>query len=257
MMLFAASPAIAPIIGGWLHDAFGWRSVFWFLAIYGALVFIYSAFVIRESLAKKDRNSIHTHSVSQVYLRTLKNAHYQRLVFIFATAFASFFIYIAGAPTLLFDILKLEANSFYVLFVPMVSGIMLGAVVSTRLINHYSARQITHTFLSLMFIIAAINLLLSYTVEVSIFRAITPLVLYSFSLSVIMPVITIAIIDCFPKNRGVATAMQSFIQMSFNGLTASFIVTLIGAVMINFTFTQMGLISIALMLWLYDPRFHS
>ncbi len=193
MMLFAASPAIAPIIGGWLHNAFGWRSVFWFLAIYGGLVFIYSALAIQESLDREDRNSIHIHKVSQVYLRTLKSPHYLRLVFIFATAFASFFVFIAGAPTLLFDILKLEANSFYVLFVPMVSGIMLGAVVSTRLISHYSARQITHTFLSLMFIIAAINLFLSYTVEVSIFRAIAPLVLYSFSLSVIMPVITIAI----------------------------------------------------------------
>ncbi|HSD97339.1 MAG TPA: MFS transporter, partial [Sulfuricaulis sp.] len=28
MLIFALAPAIAPVIGGWLHDAFGWRSVF-------------------------------------------------------------------------------------------------------------------------------------------------------------------------------------------------------------------------------------
>ena len=28
--------AIAPVLGGWLHDVFGWRSVFWFLVAYGA-----------------------------------------------------------------------------------------------------------------------------------------------------------------------------------------------------------------------------
>jgi DHA1 family bicyclomycin/chloramphenicol resistance-like MFS transporter len=254
MMLFAASPAIAPIFGGWLHDAFGWRSVFWFLAIYGALVFIYSAVVIRESLHRERRNSIHIREVSRVYLRTLKNAHYLRLVIIFATAFASFFIFVAGSPTLLFDILKLEAGSFYVLFVPIVTGIMLGAFASNRLIHRYRARQITHVSLLLMFLLAAINLLLSYSIQISILRVIGPVVLYSFCLSLIMPVLTIAILDCFPNNRGAATAMQSFIQMGFNGFTASFIVALLGSVFIHFNYAQIILISIAVAIWIYDCK---
>jgi DHA1 family bicyclomycin/chloramphenicol resistance-like MFS transporter len=39
MMLFALAPVLAPVLGGWLHDQFGWRtagrrnerfpSVFW------------------------------------------------------------------------------------------------------------------------------------------------------------------------------------------------------------------------------------
>ena len=41
MMLFALAPAIAPIIGGWLHQAFGWRSVFYFLSLYAVIIVIY------------------------------------------------------------------------------------------------------------------------------------------------------------------------------------------------------------------------
>lgn len=254
MMLFSAAPALAPIIGGWLHDFFGWRSIFWFLAIYGIVVMVYAMIVARESLPHEHRSSIRFQEVSKVYLRTLQHPRYLRLVFILALAFASFFVFIAGAPTLLFDVLGLEANSFYVLFVPMVSGIMLGAVVSNRLIHFLTARQILTIFISVMLAISLFNWGLNYIADISIVRVIGPLALYSFGLAVIMPILTIEIINCFPNNRGSATAMQSFIQMVFNGITASFIVAGLGTVFSNFIITQMILIGLAMVLWLFELR---
>ena len=255
MMLFSAAPALAPVIGGWLHDFFGWRSIFWFLAIYGIVVMAYAVIVARESLPQENRSSIRIQEVSRVYLKTLQSPRYLRLVFILAFAFASFFVFIAGAPTLLFDVLGLEASSFYILFVPMVSGIMLGAVVSNRLIHYLTSRQILTIFITLMLAISAFNWSLNYFAEISIVRVIGPLALYSFGLAVIMPVLTIEIINCFPKNRGSATAMQSFIQMVFNGITASFIVASLGTVLSNFIITQIVLILAAMALWLYELRF--
>ncbi|MEB8432934.1 multidrug effflux MFS transporter [Cocleimonas sp. KMM 6892] len=254
MMLFSAAPALAPVIGGWLHDFFGWRSIFWFLAIYGIVVMAYAVIVARESLPQENRSSIRIQEVSRVYLRTLQSPRYLRLVFILAFAFASFFVFIAGAPTLLFDVLGLEASSFYVLFVPMVSGIMLGAVVSNRLIHFLSSKQILTIFITLMLAISIFNWSLNYLAEISIVRVIGPLALYSFGLAVIMPVLTIEIINCFPNNRGSATAMQSFIQMVFNGITASFIVASLGTVLSNFIITQIVLILAAVALWLYELR---
>jgi len=254
MMLFSAAPALAPVIGGWLHDIFGWRSIFWFLALYGIAVMAYAMFVARESLPQEKRNSIRIQEVSRVYLRTLQSPRYLRLVFILALAFASFFVFIAGAPTLLFDVLGLEANSFYVLFAPMVTGIMLGAIVSNRLIHHFSSQKMLSIFLSLMLALSLFNWGLNYITEISVLRVIGPLALYSFSLAVIMPVLSIEIINCFPNNRGSATAMQSFIQMVFNGITASFIVAMLGAVLSNFILAQMLLIVIAMGLWLLELR---
>ena len=34
-LFFGLAPAIAPVIGGWLFVGFGWRSIFWFLALVG------------------------------------------------------------------------------------------------------------------------------------------------------------------------------------------------------------------------------
>ena len=38
VLVFNVSPALAPIVGGQLIAHLGWRSVFWFLALVGALV---------------------------------------------------------------------------------------------------------------------------------------------------------------------------------------------------------------------------
>ncbi len=252
MMLFAISPAIAPIIGGWLHEAFGWRSIFWFLAFYAASVFLFALFCTQESLKKENKNSIHIQQVSRVYLRTLSNPHYLRLVFILACAFSSFFLYIAGAPTLLFDVLKLAPTDFYILFIPVVSGIFIGSIISNRLIDRFTGRQMINIFLSAMVVVAILNIIITHTLEPTLYSTLIPLILYSISLATIMPILTVRIIDCFPNNRGSASAMQSFIHMGFNGLSVSFIVAMLGASVIKFSYAQITLVGVAFTLWLID-----
>lgn len=254
MMLFSVSPVIAPILGGFLHDLFGWRSIFWFLVIYGCVVFLYALIIAKESLDSNNKSSIRIKHVSGVYLRTLKSPHYMRLVIIFTAAFSSFFVFIAGAPTIMFDILELGPTSFYVLFLPVVTGISLGAMASNRLLSHYSATQIMHFSISAMFALSVINLSLNSILDTSIVRIVAPLALYSFCLSIMMPVITVEILNCFPNNRGSASAMQNFIQMCFNGFVVNVIVASLGVLFLNFTLAQLILMSIAFVLWLFDYK---
>ena len=254
MMLFAISPAIAPIIGGLLHDAFGWRSIFWFLSIYAFSVLLFSLITTRESLPKLKRNSIHIVKVTKVYAKVLSNPHYLRLVFILACAFSSFFLYVAGAPTILFNVLHYQPDEFYILFIPVVSGILIGAVISNHLIGRISERQMLLVFLLAMFLIALINLLISTLFETSIITLLIPLIFYSISLATIMPLLSIMIINCFPHNRGSASAMQSFIHMGFNGISVNIIVAMLGANIQHFALAQCALISVALALWLLDQR---
>src|SRR6202043_124095 len=41
-MIFGIAPAVAPVIGGWIHVAFGWRSVFAFMMLIGVTLMIVS-----------------------------------------------------------------------------------------------------------------------------------------------------------------------------------------------------------------------
>ena len=63
-MIFGIAPAVAPIIGGWVHVAFGWRAVFAVMVICG-VVFTISAVVE----AAGDASARGAHSVQRAQSR--------------------------------------------------------------------------------------------------------------------------------------------------------------------------------------------
>ncbi|KAH8157818.1 hypothetical protein CIB48_g10425 [Xylaria polymorpha] len=51
-------PLLAPIIGGALTDAFGWRSTMYFLAVYGAIIFVLVLFGVPETLPRMHQEQV-------------------------------------------------------------------------------------------------------------------------------------------------------------------------------------------------------
>lgn len=55
-------PGLAPIIGGALTQAFGWRSTMWFLVIFGGILLIMIFFLLPETLARRQPLSLESKS---------------------------------------------------------------------------------------------------------------------------------------------------------------------------------------------------
>ena len=68
-----------------------------------------------------------------------------------------------------------------------------------------------------------------------------------------MPVMTVLSLDCFPNNRGSASAMQGFVQMLGNALIASLLVPLLSHQPSHLALGQAALVAIALLLWWRIP----
>ena len=256
MLLFSIAPALAPIIGGWLQDLMGWRSIFWFLCIYAAVLF-FLLLQTRETLAITSRQSIHPSYIWQTYLRTMKHARFIALSLSVSCAFGGLFLYIAGAPTVIYDFLGLGTKDFALLFIPMVAGLMSGAYLSGNMAVSWSTRRIIVLGFFLLACSVLVNLVLVFTFTSNIFTVIAPLVIYTFGLAFIMPPITVLSLDCFPKNRGSAASMQGFIQMSANALVASIAVPLLHQQIQHFVSGQLVLLVLAIFLWLFASRVHA
>lgn len=253
MMLFAIAPAIAPVIGGWLHDWFGWHSVFYFLALYAFFVFFLVYLYVPETLDKTHRQSIHPMNVARVYGRTLTHRRFLTLVLIVACYFAGLFLYIVGAPTVIFDFLNLGTNDFAVLFVPMVCGLILGSWLSSRLAHRWPINKTIKLALVLMSIGTVMNISQAYWLTPSIVSTVVPLTLYTCGIGIAMPAMTVLALDCFPKNRGTASALQGFMQMMGNATIASVAVPLLSLEVLNFAIVQFILFTLALLLWWMLP----
>lgn len=69
-----------------------------------------------------------------------------------------------------------------------------------------------------------------------------PFALYSFALATAMPSLTLLALDCYPGARGMAAAMQAFLQLGFSALLTLFLVDWLDQAMER-------LVAAALLLW--------
>jgi DHA1 family bicyclomycin/chloramphenicol resistance-like MFS transporter len=253
MMLFAIAPAVAPIIGGWLHDAFGWRSVFYFLAVYSGTILLLNLLWIPETLDVTLRQSFHPIKVARVYGHTLVHHRFLSLVMMMTCYFGGMFLYIAGAPTVVFDFLHLGVNDFAMLFVPLVGGVIFGAWLSGQLAHRWHAERTVTLALTFMSVGAALNASQALLLPPQVITGIIPLMFYSVGVGIAMPVMTVLILDCFPNNRGAASAVQGAIQMLGNALIASMAVPFLGHRPDWLALGQLSLIGITLLLWHFIP----
>ncbi|MFK5948793.1 MAG: multidrug effflux MFS transporter [Methylococcales bacterium] len=247
-MLFVIAPAIAPLLGGWLQDQFGWRSIFWFLCIF-ALVLILLGRFIEESLEQKYRQSLSPTTVIINYTRTFKHKQFMKLVFSLSFSFAGLFIYIVGSPTIIYDFLNLGSDKFSLQYIPMVGGMMTGAFISAQLAKRWQIQKTTNVGFSIMLSAISINLIFVNFFPASPFYIIFPMVVYALGLSIVLPAVTILALDCFPHHRGLAASALGFVQMLINTCVASIIIPLIHNQWLHYVFGQILFLLLGLLLW--------
>lgn len=249
MFVFALAPAIAPIIGGLLHEWWGWRSVFVFLTLYGIAALVLVRFALPETLHRDARQTIRPLSVLRSYGRAVAQPRFVALVLGIACAFGGIFLYVAGSPAIVFDHLGYGAEDFAVLFVPMVAGLMLGSFVSGR-VAHRAAPNATVSVAFVLMVAAVLaNLAQAHWLPPAAWNLIGPLVLYAFGAALAMPGVTVMALDCFPRQRGMASAAQGFIQMATMAVISGTLVPLVIGRVEYFAYGQAALFALSLLLW--------
>lgn len=220
MLMFALAPAVAPVIGGWLHDAYGWRSVFWFLTLLGIATWIGVAWLLPETLPPVGRQSAHPRAIAAAYLHALRNGRFNLLIAAIALNFGGFFLYIAASPDLLYHHLGYDAHDFGRLFIPLVAGLMAGAFLSGRMAGRFTHARAVAAGFALMLAAAAVNLATVFFLPHTAVAVIAPVVLYACGMSLAMPNLSLLAIEAFPSRRGLASALQGFAQTTFNAVVA-------------------------------------
>lgn len=222
-MIFGISPAIAPIIGGWLHIWFGWHSVFVFLALLGLLLLVLSYRFLPETLPEIGRHPFTLRPMLRNYRMVLSNRVFLLLASAVAFNFAGFFLYIASAPVFVLQHLKLGETQFAWLFIPAVSGVILGAYLSGKVAGRLTPQATVKFAYMLLIGAASLNLLYNLMFSPAWPWAVVPLMLYSTGMSLAMPSITLLALDLYPINRGLVASLQGFAQTMLNAVVAGLV----------------------------------
>lgn len=223
MMLFGLAPAIAPILGGWLQVGFGWRSVFWFLALFGALMLVACYRTLPESLPAKSRHAFHPVVIATNYWKVLRHHQFLLLALAVGLSFSGFALYIGSAANFVMNILHKPETAFAWLFIPLISGMVTGSAMSARHAARFAPKTIILAGYGIMAAASALSIAYNYAFAAEVPWAVLPLFIYAFGLALITPAISIIGMSYFPDNRGLASSLQSFTQMFMFAMVSGFV----------------------------------
>ncbi len=216
-MIFGIAPAIAPIIGGWVFEWAGWQAVFWFLCVFGVLLWLACLLWLRETHPAALRQPMSVGTLWSGYAAMLRDPMFRRLSWSAAFNFGALFLFIASAPTFVFEFLGLGALDFGWFFVPTIAGMMTGAWLSGRLAGRVSAERCVGLAYAAMLVAGVANIAYcSSSLPFALPWAVLPIAVTAFGIAIAFPAITLMLLDRYPTHRGAASSMQSFISLVFN-----------------------------------------
>lgn len=247
-MVFALAPAVAPVIGGWLYVAAGWRSVFVFLAAWAVVLWLLCARRLPETLPKSARQPMSLGNLWQGYSSVFRDRAFWLLAGAVALNFVGFFIYVLSAPVFLMTHLGVSPQAFAWLFVPAIVGTISGAWTSGRMAGRLSPARTIRFGLLAMMLAAAANVAISLAGLGRLPWAIVPLPLYLFGMSFAAPALTLVVLDRFSARRGMASSCQSFLQSATNAVAAGVVAPLVWGSTLNLALTQLAAVLLAALL---------
>ena len=210
-MFYTLGPMIAPLFGGVLIDTLGWRSVFGFALIVGALIAIAAyawIFETRPQLAAAAGES----GIARGYLELLRNPQFVGYVLQSGFNSAAFMTMASASATLMKELLGRSSTEFGFYFLVFPVGFFFGNWLSSRIGSRRSneGMVLAGSLLSIAMISVQAALLLSGVVAPwSLFL---PGLFLTFSQGIALPYAQVGAMGTIPRLAGTAAGVGVFMQ---------------------------------------------
>ena len=218
-MAYTIGPMVAPIAGGVLIDAFGWRSVFFFAFGAGGVIALNAYLAVYES--KPPSSSQRRRAGGNVlrdYLSLFRNPTFTCFVLQSGLCSASFLVTATAASSLLKEMLHRPSSEFGLYFLLFPFGFLAGNFVTSRI----GTRVANETMVLAGAMVVLLTVLAQAGVQLS--GIVTPLTLFipgfflSFSQGIALPYAQAGALETNPKLAGTAAGIGVFMQ-NFAGAT--------------------------------------
>lgn len=249
-IFFGVAPAIAPIVGGALSEALGWHAVFWFLVGVGLVLLLVNARLLPESLPASKRQPFQLRHLMRGYTVLLSDGRFFLLALASGVPFNGMFLYILSAPAYLGDVLGLQPMQFAWLFVLNIGGIMLGSWLSGRKAGKVAPKNQIMQGFRIMLGVSLINIVANALFEPQAWWALWPITLFAFGWALMVPVVTLLVLDLHPERRGMASSLQAVVGSVANGLVAGVVAPLVMHSALGLALMSALFLAIGLAAWL-------
>lgn len=255
-MAIAIAPALAPILGGYVHVALGWRANFWIVVGAGAIACTLIWFVLPES-SRRDPNALKPRQLLTTYAALLTNRDYVRYVMLLSTSLGVIFAFITAGPFILIERHGIRTEHYGYYQAAIVAAFFIGSLLSNQLAGRVPLGRLLAVG-AVLCVTGALALPAAYMLG-----ALTPLSL-TFCVSVCAlgmgPVFAVApslALQVAGSRTGAASALLNAGQMLIGGAGSALVSALHDGTSRPFIVTVIVLLILAGCTWLFArPQAH-
>jgi DHA1 family bicyclomycin/chloramphenicol resistance-like MFS transporter len=230
-MAVVVAPIFAPLAGGLLAEAFGWPSIFVFLAAWSVLVVIWAMRSLPET-----RRPSSAHGRTHVGAETrmlLGSPLFIGYVLTASLGCGAFFVFLGGSSYVVVDVMKRS---------PIESGVWLAVTSIGYMLGNYGAARASQRFGVPAMVKWGLIIEVLGTALTAVFAAVVPdagpaliflpQLVIQFGNGVLLPNAIAGAVSVRPQAAGTASGVVGFAQMAFGAVAAqgvTYVHTLVGA----------------------------
>lgn len=244
MLVMGVAPIVAPLLGGWVAAALGWRAIFWLLAAVGVAALLLCALALPETLPPARRRG---GNALATWARLLRDRRFLGAALPGAAAIGGMFAYIAGSPGVFIGVHGVPPESFGWLFGAAAAGIIGVSQLAGRLAEAVGREALLTRALRGLALsgLAAAALAASGAGLWALYPAVW---IFVAQMGLVLPVAGVLAIQPFPEAAGSASALMGAAQFTLGALAGAAVAALphgaawpMGAVMAGCALLALGL----------------
>ena len=206
-------PGLAPLVGGLLAGAFGWRAIFVVLTALGVLNFTVSWRLLPETGTPSGR--ISAASVARDYRALLGSPRFLGFAAGGGCATTSFYGFIAAAPFVFINELHRPLHEVGIYLGLLIVGVSIGNIIAGRLIGRVTTIERLLVAGNLVSVAAAAVVLAAFLAfRPGVFAIEALMIVYCVGAGMCSPAVSTLSISVDPRLIGSAAGLYGFLQMT-------------------------------------------
>lgn len=220
MLVLGLSPMLAPTIGGYVTEDYGWHTVFFILMCMGIAILTAAQIGLPNTYKPDTTISLKPKPIISNFLKVLKEPQFFTYAFTGSIAFSGLFSYVAASPIIFMDIYHVDAKTYGWIFAFMSVSFIGSSQLNSVLLKRFSSEQMIFGALISQSVISIVFLILSLNNLLGLYETIGMLFLFLACLGISNPNTAGLTMAPFAKNAGSASALMGAIQLGLGALAS-------------------------------------
>ncbi|MGF1767227.1 Bcr/CflA family multidrug efflux MFS transporter [Enterovibrio makurazakiensis] len=221
-LVMTVAPLAAPMIGGYLAVWFGWRSIFWLLAGFAALVIVLVVTLIPETLPVQGRPPLRIGSTLRNYLKILRNK--QSIGYIIASgfSFAGMFSFLTAGSFVYIDYYGVSTENFGYLFGLNVVCLIVMTSFNGKFVRRIGSENMLKIGLMIQ-LVAGIALIVCQLLNLGLWGTVIPVMLFVGTISIVGSNSMACVLSAYPELAGTASSLAGTMRFGIGTLVGGIV----------------------------------